>query len=236
MTKKTALLAGLLMALNMSVFAQEKSKLSSSDRFIMDVFTDFWQNYPQEDLKPAAINRGIAFHLMVDKPLGFSNFSIAAGLGYAGHNLYSKSLLVIATDENAASSFAFTPIAEGVKFSKNKINVNYLELPLELRFRTKKTSQKFRVHAGVKLGYLINAHTKYKGEPTADYQGYNNNSTVKKHFTNNEEVNAFRYGAIARIGYGQFNLNAFYALNPLFKKDKGPEMFPISIGLSYIPF
>jgi len=213
--------------------AQEKSKLPAADRLVIDLFSDIWQNIPKDDLKPAAINRGIAFSMMFDKPLGYSNFSLGIGIGYSGHNLYSSSKLTIIPDLNANPVFAFSKIPDGIDYKTNKININYIEIPFEIRFRTKNTSEKFRIHIGGKIGYLINAHTKYKGEESL---GFNDNSTVKIHFTNSEEVNSLRYGIQARIGYSDYNLFAYYALNPLFKEGKGPEMFPISVGLSYTPF
>ncbi len=44
-------------------------------------------------------------------------------------------------------------------------------------------------------------------------------------------LNPFRLDATARIGWGRVNLFATYALTPMFRKNKGPELYPWSIGI-----
>jgi hypothetical protein len=49
-------------------------------------------------------------------------------------------------------------------------------------------------------------------------------------------IEKLRYGVTARVGWKFINLMGFYSLTDLFTKDKGPEIYPISIGISLMPF
>jgi hypothetical protein len=51
-----------------------------------------------------------------------------------------------------------------------------------------------------------------------------------------ENLNWFRYGLTARVGYANFYLNFFYSLTPLFQEGRGTEATPISIGIGVSPF
>ncbi|MCK5337688.1 MAG: hypothetical protein KAJ50_02710, partial [Bacteroidales bacterium] len=51
-----------------------------------------------------------------------------------------------------------------------------------------------------------------------------------------KQVETWRYGPTFRIGYKWFNLTVYYQLSKVFKVDKGPQLYPISIGLAVIPF
>lgn len=46
----------------------------------------------------------------------------------------------------------------------------------------------------------------------------------------------YRAAAAVRIGYGGLNLFAEYSLTPLFKDGKGPELTPITVGLTLVGF
>ena len=45
-----------------------------------------------------------------------------------------------------------------------------------------------------------------------------------------------RWGFTARVGYRALNLYANYYMMPLFIENRGPELYPFSIGLALIPF
>ncbi|MBM3437128.1 MAG: PorT family protein, partial [Bacteroidetes bacterium] len=105
----------------------------------------------------------------------------------------------------------------------------YLDIPLEIRYKSKND---FRLAVGFKFGFLLRAHTKYKGD---DYLADNPDDVVyKKSKLSFLEKN--RYGFTARIGYKWLNLWGYYQLSTLFQKDYGPEMYPVSVGITIIPF
>jgi len=192
----------------------------------MDVFTDLWQDIPN-DFDPGTLNPGINVFGTYNYLFGKSNVSFSPGLGFGVHNLFNSSFLV-----NTGDSSYFQPILDslpGQDYKKSKLVVTYLDIPFEVRYKSKSD---FRLAIGFKFGFLMRAHTKYKGD---DYQSGNSDLIIyKKSKINLLEKN--RYGFTARIGYKWLNLWGYYQLSTLFQKDYGPEMYPISIGLTIIPF
>ena len=77
---------------------------------------------------------------------------------------------------------------------------------------------------------LISSHTKYVGEGMS-FGTYQDKMKVKHYSVPN--INKFRYGVTARFGYGPFNLIAYYSLSKLFEDNLGPELTPISVGISF---
>jgi hypothetical protein len=153
--------------------------------------------------------------------------SFSPGIGIGVHNLYSSSFLVV---NNDTSDFVkILDVYPDLPFKKSKLAVTYLDIPLELRYKSK---SEFRVAVGFKFGFLLQAHTKYKGN---DYlEGTSDRVIYKKAKIQNLEKN--RYGFTARIGYKWLNLWGYYQLSTLFTADKGPDMYPISLGITIIPF
>ncbi|MBN2172764.1 MAG: PorT family protein [Bacteroidales bacterium] len=191
--------------------------------FGLDVFTDMWQDTPT-GFSPATINPGVNVFGSYNYIFGESNFSFSPGMGIGVHNLFNSSQIRTTTD-----STYFQPIPDSINYKKSKFVATYLDIPLELRFKSKSD---FRFAVGFKFGFLLQAHTKYKGD---DYlEGNTQRVIYKKAKINYMEKN--RYGFTARIGYKWFNLYGYYQLSTLFEKNKGPEMYPISIGLTIIPF
>lgn len=239
--------ASLIMYFNINgqdtiVFKKEKN--TKKDVIIFDIFNDFWQNAP-EVVKLRGINQGISISAMMNRPLGHSNFSLSFGLGLSSHNLYSDAVPILGKDVNNKPDGSIQFIKLGnyagktVEYSINKINITYIDLPIELKFKTRAEKKKtFKSSIGFKFGYNISNHTKYRGE---DYIEENDDYvTIKK--SNIKYINNLHYGIIARIGYGRYNLMAYYSLSKLFEdgklkyNDKEYQIYPISIGISIIPF
>jgi len=211
----------------MNAFAQvvnEKAKKLFT--FGFDVYADLWQDIPST-IEPKTINAGVNVFGTYNFIFGESNFSFSPGIGLGIHNLYSSSFLY----SNNNSSY-FVPINDtmpNLNEKKSKLVMPYLDIPLEIRFKTK---SEFRIAVGFKFGFLLRAYTKYKGD---DYlAGLNNQTIYKKKMIQHLEKN--RYGFIGRIGYKWLNIYGYYQLSTLFVKDEGPEMYPISVGITIIPF
>ena len=103
-----------------------------------------------------------------------------------------------------------------VKFSKNRFSSSYLRIPLAFQFRTKddQKGNKFYFVAGPELGFLITGKTKQ----VSDERG-------KVKFKDDFNLNPFRYGAFARIGYNGFGIYAKYYANDVFADNQGPKDF-----------
>lgn len=178
---------------------------------------------------------GVTFASFFDKPLGHSKLSIAIGAGFSSFNIHSKSFLAL---DSVGNSY-FTPYSDSLSIRRNKLSLNYLEIPVELRFRSKPNvkKQSFKVAVGFKVGWLVQTHTKYKGEnpetPVAD--------VIKMKTYDVPNINSLRYGVTARVGFGMFNVYTFYSLNGLFKTDKHsaalqPNAQPFTIGIALTPY
>ncbi|MCK4570009.1 MAG: outer membrane beta-barrel protein [Bacteroidales bacterium] len=195
------------------------------------VSTDIWQGQAP-DMKTRTINQGAQVFGMYNYRIKESMIYLAGGIGMGVHNLYSNSHI----PDVKADSISFLKIPDNISYKKSKITLAYIDVPLEFRIKTKKA---FRIAFGFKFGFLVNASTKYKGnrftiadDLTASTDGVN----VKEKEKDVKQVETWRYGPTFRIGYKWFNVTVYYQLSKVFKVDKGPQLYPISIGIAVIPF
>ncbi len=187
-----------------------------------DIFTDIWMNQP-EGVKTRFLQQGASVFGMYNYQFGKSNISFAFGFGGTFHNYYSNSVI----PDIKADSISFTPIPDSLSYKKSKLGLTYLDIPFEFRLKTVK---KFRFSLGFKVGILIDAKTKYKGDRASDHSLVNIKERPVTH------LEKWRYGPTIRVGYDWFNLFAYYSLSNVFQKYKGPEMYPLSVGITLLPF
>lgn len=192
-------------------------------------FTDIWMNMP-EGIKTRTINQGFTILGTYNLPFGKSNFSFAIGLELTVHNMYGKFFVNSETD-----STVFKKIPDSVLYKKSKMKVTYLEIPIEFRFKSK---SKVTVALGFKGGILIESGTKYVGDGVLSTYNYTvtQSEKTKIKLSGIKNLEQFSYGPTFRIGYSWINVNASYMLSTIFKKGKGPEMYPLSVGIILMPF
>ncbi len=207
------------------VFSQGSSPYSLKRlRFGVEPSLDFWMKAPS-GIKLKLLQRGASFHLMYDQPIKESNFTLSGGISLASHNLYSDGQLVV----NSSGVSAFKAIHDTISYKKNKLSFTYLEVPLEMKY---KTNSHINFALGVKAGLLVNDHTKYAGE---DYLN-RGIQDIKVKFARNQNILNYRLGAFASMGYKWVNVKVGYSFTKLFEKDKGPQMSPLTIGLLIRPY
>ena len=193
------------------------------------IFNDIMMKMPS-GVKARIVNQGVNIFGTYNVPFGKSNFSFAIGLGLSAHNIYGNFFVSSTSD-----STALIRIPDSVKYKRSKINLVYLEIPLEFRF---KSNTKVNVGLGFKGGFLIGSSSKYVGNgeiTTTNYTLHSSDKTRVK-FWGIKNLEQFTYGPTLRIGYKWFNLNGYYMLSSLFTKNRGPEMYPISVGFVLMPF
>ncbi len=222
--KKTTFLLILFFPLLAS--AQEKSQVISQSTVKRvsvgaDIFQDFWLNKPG-DMDGRAINQGAAAYFTYSIPFGDSPISFALGAGVSWHNLYSNTII----HDIKADTIVFTPIPDSNDYKKSKLGVTYLDFPLEFRL---KTNNKIRASIGVKLSYVIDAKTKFKGDNENGYQIVQKQKQVSN-------IDRFQFGPQVRIGYSWFHVVCYYSVTQLFEKERGPDVYPISLGITFMPF
>ncbi len=186
-----------------------------------DFITDIWQGQPA-DMDIRTINQGFNIFAMYNFQLAESNSTFSAGLGIDNHNMYSDTRI-----ENInADTIKFVPITE--VYQKSKINLTYLSIPLEFKFRFNKG---FKIGAGFKMRYLISSKDKYIGDIPNEPKGRTN--VKRKKISGLED---WAYGFTLRLGYKSFNIFGYYQISNIFEKGRGPQMYPISVGITLTPF
>jgi Outer membrane protein beta-barrel domain len=199
----------------------------SRDRFLLSFHWDGWMGAP-DSMKVKGLSSGIGIHTMYDIPLGSDNVSFAIGAGLSWSNYYNN---VFFTGDSITT---VTPIVDSViAYNKNKFVINYVEVPVEFRFRTdEKNGNRFKAAVGFKAGYMLSNHTKYVGD---DYiSGTGDEIKYKQYRIRN--TSTLQYGPTLRLGYNKVNIQAYYGLASIFTEGDGPTGNPLTIGISFNPF
>jgi hypothetical protein len=222
---------------SVSAFAQTTPKKEktitdrAADHFMFQVGTNIWSgtadsvsNYIK------GFNRSANVYVMYNKQFKNSpKFSIAAGVGVGTSNIYFKKMEVdIAATK---SKLPFLRTDTGNNYKKYKLATAYLEIPLELRFTADPSnpSKSFKAAIGIKVGTLLNAHT--KGKTLQNSAGTKINAlTVKE--SSKSYFNGTRIAATARVGYGIFSLYGSYSIGSIFKDGVAPDTKLVQIGLT----
>lgn len=193
----------------------------------VDLFTDivFFENDPvfmPADFEFRTINQGVNVFAMYNFQIGKSLSSFSVGLGIRNHNLYSRNSVI---EDIKADSIIYTTIEQS--FKRTKINLTYLDLPVEFKYRTKGG---FKLGIGLKVGYKINSKQKYVGDRPEDNMGV----SVKTNKINH--VEDWTFGGTLRLGYKFISVFGYYQFNSFFSSGRGPQFTPLSLGITITPF
>ncbi len=190
----------------------------------VDVFTDIWFNTPGNvqirTVNPSA-NTFVTYNFAIGEK---KTTTVAIGLGIGNHNMYSNNGMI---QSIKADTITYVPTGTGLKMTKTKLSVTYLEVPLELKFRDKKG---FKISVGFKLGYLLDSKEKYVGNTYVNGP----KQIIKRKGIS--QLNTFAYSPTFRIGYKSFNLFFSYQLGTVFRVGHGPQLHPMSLGITLTPF
>jgi Outer membrane protein beta-barrel domain len=156
-------------------------------------------------------------YICYDFPLQKKHFSFAPGIGIATSSIYLDSMTMNlgGTDPNVK----FTYGTGGYK--RYKYATAYIEAPFEFRYyaNSENRNRGFKAALGVKVGNLLNAHTKAV-----------NTSSVKVKENSRRYNEQWRLALTARMGYGNFSIYGSYQFNSVFKAGNIQGISPISIG------
>ena len=186
-----------------------------------EIYQDFWLDKP-DDMDGRAINQGAGAFFTYSIPFGKSPLSFALGAGVSWHNLYSDTRIW----NIKADTIVFTPIADTTDYKKSKFATTSIDVPFELRL---KTNNNIRVSVGAKLSYIVDAKTKYKGDKISGYQVIQKEKQVSN-------IDKFQFSPYLRVGYSWFHVVCYYSVTQIFEKGKGPDVYPISLGVTFMPF
>jgi hypothetical protein len=143
-------------------------------------------------------------------------------------------------------------IDSGISIRKTKLTALYFNIPLLFEFQTNSYMKKNSFHfaTGMVMGVRLSSHTKkYYDEWNKEFSILQYDPSVNEYVRVGRQtspdyakakdfddfyLNPFKWDATARIGWGFINLFATYSVNTLFKKDKGPELYPWTVGITLV--
>lgn len=225
-----------IVSISVSVVSAQKKKTESDfmsrtgDHFMLQLTSDHWMGTP-DSIKnhQKGLSRGANVYVMLDQRFkGNPQWSVAFGLGVGTSNMYFKNMNIDL--KSKTSTLPFNNLDTLSHFKKYKLTTAFLEIPLELRFTAdpKNENKSIKAAIGVKVGTLLNVHT--KGKILLDKNGANlNNYTAKE--TAKGFFNSTRIEGTARIGYGNFSLFGSYQFNNVFKDGVAANVKLFQIGL-----
>ncbi len=215
----------------------QRRKPPRKEMILFNLNFDGWIGTPSTVSSKWFASRGVDVAIVYDQVLAKSLFSVAAGVGFNSHNIHMEGFPI---EYPLASGSTYTKLDpsffEDMNVTVNKLSTNFIDIPFEVRFRSKphKNGKRIAASVGFKIGWLVQSHTKTKTDEDLIYQGINFRDKIKTYDIPN--LTKFRYGATARVGYANFYLSFFYSLTPLFKDGRGTEATPISVGIGFSPF
>ncbi|MEO9023109.1 MAG: outer membrane beta-barrel protein [Ginsengibacter sp.] len=203
----------------------------SGDHFMLQISSDHLTGMPDSiSSHQQGFSKGFSTYLMFNKPFkGSPNLSLGIGLGVSTSNIVFKKMDI---DLKAGPGLLpFTPLDSANHFKKYKLATTYLEIPLEFRYTKKpdEPNKSLKAALGLKLGTLLNAHT--KGKNLVDKNGQVLNGYTEK-VSSKRFINGTHFMATARVGYGVFSIFGSYQLNNLLKDGMGPNMKLFQVGIT----
>jgi len=200
------------------------------DHFMISFTSDHWSGTPDSiRRRESGFSRGLGVAIMIDKPFKSDpHWSVAFGLGVNGSNMFFEKTSI--DIKSISTVLPFKNLDSSDHFKKYKLVNVYAEIPIELRysFNPEKHNGGWKMALGLKVGTLLDAHT--KGKTLLNSHGPTINAYTLKE-KKKVFFNSTRFAATARLGYGNFTLIGTYSLTNLLKDGTGPDIKPWQIGL-----
>ncbi len=154
----------------------------------------------------------------------YKRFVIAmVGAGFSWSNFKFTSPYVFQSNQSTLTAVYDST----VKLNSNKLRVSYFNVPILIGFNTHEKENKalhvaVGIITGIRLGAMIKTSTDGKG-----------GSHIEKTF-DDYNLEKTRFDAMVRLKYKKANFWALYSLTSLFKKNQGPEVHPIAVGVNIL--
>lgn len=216
----------LLFVIALTGFSQEekKKKPIKKDYVMIDMHYSSLINAPKN--VTFDFGYGLSFQMYYDYQFKVKQLSGALGVAYSNDHYYSNAYLSYKDSINGDyyQFYSYGDLDSNVK--TNQYITNYLDIPLELRFRSlpNKNGHSWKASIGFKVGFRLGSHTKTITD-NGRFQNYNYDALQR-----------LRYGITARFGYGRVGIVGNYGLSTLFDKGRGHELIPWSVGFTITPF
>jgi len=176
-----------------------------------------------------------------------NKFGLTSGLGFQLSNYYFSSNYTLNTDNGViGAEQLYNGSGYLVPMDVNKLYVSYLTLPIFFEFQTnaKHKVNSFHISAGVIGGVKLCSYQKQKlttwdqtlyfGSPYGGSTSTIHPDTQKVKYKNSFYINPFKVDASVRVGWSFINLFATYSITSLFQENKGPEVYPYTVGITLL--
>ena len=220
----------LLFFITTSVQAQETSTTTFEGAqpdlpgmLLLDFGFNFLNNAPDSLNTRMWGSRGFNVYYLYPILIGESKFSLHTGLGLGFVN-YSFERGVTLSDTQDSTRIIALDNAVYPSLQKTQLTTHYLDIPLEVRFFAKENYRGFTAAVGGRVGRLINSFTKIKYEDN----GTNEQDKFKRRYN----LNPWRYGAYAKVGFRGIALTGQYMFSELFTSGEGPQVNNYKIGVT----
>jgi len=185
------------------------------DQFYIGITHSLYLDTP-EGFKQNSISAGFQIGTLRDIPINEKRtWAIAPGIGLSTYNMRTN-WLVLDPQQN--------DYEVNSNYTKNKQNFYFLDIPIEIRWRTSTIqSYKFwRIYSGFRYSYLLASDSRY--------QGYYGNI---KH-SNDKNLNRSHFGAYISAGFNTWNFQAYYGFTPMYKSATNTKgMHTLHLGLMF---
>ncbi len=207
---------------------------------LVDIGLNSWSSAPTNISLNGFQSKTVNLTYYYDLPLGNRGFTFTPGIGlsFEKYSFKNNFTLTSSIDNAGVRSIGTADLVNlapnnPTTFGKSKLGLNYLDIPLEIRWYSSgnQYNRGFRAALGVKGGVLYSSFVKYRFE---DAKG------DKRLVKDRQELgfNRFRYGVQGRIGFGGFSIFGFYELSK--KWDIAPaggeDTKTLTIGISLTGF
>jgi len=152
---------------------------------------------------------------------------LTTGMGTTLNNYHFRNNVNIYENSNGVITAELDVVNN---YSKNSLNLWYATIPLIFEVQIPVNKERSAVHIGTGVVGSVKLYSMRK----AEYSDNINEYQIKKRA--DFQTSALKYGFTFRIGYKFISLFANYDMMPLFKSGRGPEVYPISVGLVLLNF
>lgn len=195
--------------------------LNNSMALAKDYQTDFMRLRPEKSFT-------YSFNIFEKNiPITKKSFGLVTGAGLQWNSLFlAQNVDLVENNLGEISALYIDPAMKN--YEKNRLNMAYLTVPLIAELQIPAGNEKLYISAGITGSMRLWSKQKQKY--------FVDDIKNKNKITDDFQLSPFRYGATFRIGYGDIGLFADYELVSLFRKEKGPELYPITVGIRIINF
>ena len=203
----------------------------AGDHFMLQFSRDNWTGAADSvNDRIKGFSKGANVYLMLDLPFkSEQQFSVGIGVGLGTSSIGFKKTIVDISSQTPVLPFIRVDTVD--HFKKFKLTTAYAEIPVELRFTSNPLTpgKTFKAAIGVKIGTLLNAHT--KGKTLQNGASTTINNYIQK-ISSKSYFNTTRLVATARIGYGYFSVFGAYNITTMFKDGVAPDTKLLQLGIT----